>query len=236
MKNSETETILRPVGYIRSSIKERYEAPHQGVLSSGDESFIELLAGNNFEQALDGLAEFERIWVIYSFHLNTTWKPMVKPPRNMGKKVGVFATRSPHRPNGMGLSCVKLVSVQGLRIYITESDILDGSPVYDIKPYLPYSDSFPDSATGWAGRRDEKYYSIIIDEQARQQAEIIRIKEGPNLLNYAKVQLRVNASDTGRKRIELRTAPDVYSLSYRSRSIVYHVDEEKGEVRVLSIV
>jgi tRNA-Thr(GGU) m(6)t(6)A37 methyltransferase TsaA len=99
----------------------------------------------NFEQALKDLEGFERIWVIYLFHLNDSWKPMVTPPRNKGKKVGVFASRSPHRPNGIGLSCVTLNRIEGLNIYISNSDILDGSPVLDIKPYLPWSDSFPDS-------------------------------------------------------------------------------------------
>jgi len=76
---------------------------------------------------------------------------MVTPPRNKGKKVGVFATRSPHRPDNIGLSCVKYIKHEGLKIYISGSDMLDGTPVLDVKPYLPYSDSFPDALTGWAG-------------------------------------------------------------------------------------
>lgn len=236
MNSRQKEHVLRPIGVVHSVVKERYEAAHQGVLAKGDEAWIELEPGNNFEQATEGLAGIERIWVVYAFHLNSNWKPMVKPPRNEGKKVGVFATRAPYRPNGLGLSCVKIVSVAGLRIYISESDILDGSPVFDIKPYLPYSDSFPDAGTGWIGRRDTKYYTVHATALAESKAAEIREKEGPNLLNYAGVQLKVNAADTGRKRIRLREHPDIYDLTYRTRRIIYRVDEENAVVEITDIV
>jgi len=140
-----SEIIFNPIGIVKSGAVGRYETPHQGILAGNSVSIIELNKNNNFEQALTDLIGFERIWVIYNFHLNTSWKPMVSPPRLL-KKIGVFATRSPHRPNHIGMSCVKLEKIEGLKIYISESDILDGSPVLDIKPYLPYADSFPNSS------------------------------------------------------------------------------------------
>ena len=143
------EFVLKPIGIVESQLKQRYETPHQGVLGGKEISTIHLYPHHNFEQAVKDLEGFERIWIIYLFHLNKNWKPLVTPPRNNGKKVGVFASRAPYRPNNIGLSCVKLKKIDGLKIFISESDILDETPVLDIKPYLPYSDSFPDVNTGW---------------------------------------------------------------------------------------
>lgn len=226
-----------PVGYVRSPLKARYETPHQGVLEQEHESFIELLPHKNFEQAITELAGFERIWVIYQFHLNDSWKPMVTPPKNKGKKVGVFASRSPHRPNHIGLSCVKLVKTEGLKVYISGSDILDGSPVFDIKPYLPYSDSFPDSATGWVEAKQSKQYRVIFDAEAENTALRIKDTTGHDLMNYARVQLATEPDNTERKRITLsEPSEDVrtgYRLKYREWNAEYYIDEE--DVIVLRI-
>ena len=113
-----------------------------------------MLPDYNFEAALEDLSGFERIWVIFKFHLNETWNPKVSPPviSPAGRKVGVFASRSPHRPNPIGMSCVELTGVEKRRIYIRNFDMLDGTPVFDIKPYIPAVDAFPGSA---AGRQEE---------------------------------------------------------------------------------
>jgi tRNA-Thr(GGU) m(6)t(6)A37 methyltransferase TsaA len=214
--------ILNPAGYVRSDLKERYEAPRQGTMNASSEAVIELEPGSNFEQALTGLDGFSHLWVVYLFHLNTTWKPMVTPPRNKGKKVGVFATRAPHRPNNIGLSCVRYIKHEGLKIYIGGSDILDGTPVLDIKPYLPYCDSFPDALTGWAGERVQVSYEVRASSLAEEQAAAIREKEGQNLLNYARVQLSVNPDDVSRKRIT-KEDDGKYCLSYRKWRIYYQV-------------
>ena len=140
----QNEITLNPIGFLQSELKKRYETPRQGVLAKGSKAIIHLNPKNNFEQAVKDLDGFDRLWIIYQFHLNKNWKPLVTPPRHTRNKVGVFASRAPYRPNQIGLSCVKLDKVDGLKIYISESDILDDSPVLDIKPYLPYSDSFPD--------------------------------------------------------------------------------------------
>ena len=156
------EITLNPIGFLQSDLKQRYETPRQGVLAKESKAVIILNANENFEQAVKDLEGFERIWVIYQFHLNKNWKPLVTPPRHTRSKVGVFATRAPYRPNHIGLSCVKLDKVDGLKIHISESDILDGSPILDIKPYLPYSDSFPDVKTGWVKKWIRKYLSGYI--------------------------------------------------------------------------
>ena len=101
-----------------------------------------------FDQALEGLAGFDLIWLLFRFHRAARWKPKVLPPRG-GKKQGVFATRSPHRPNFMGFSCVKLEAINGLTLLITGHDLLDGTPILDIKPYLNYADSPTAMRQGW---------------------------------------------------------------------------------------
>jgi len=145
--------ILEPIGIVVNEYDNKYDAPSQGTLGIYDSTAkIVLNKGNNFEQALKFLDGFERIWLIFGFDRVHGWKEMVQPPRNpdpKGHKIGLFATRSPHRPNPIGISCVKLLSINGLEINISEYDLLNGTPIYDIKPYLPYSDSFPEAKAGW---------------------------------------------------------------------------------------
>lgn len=143
------EMNIKPIGFLHCDKKERYEAPRQGIHAKGSTGIIKLNPYCNFEQAVQDLDGFDRIWLIYGFHLNDWWKPLVSPPRFRERKIGLFATRSPFRPNQLGMSCVKLESVKKLKIYISEFDLLDQTPIYDIKPYIPYCDSFPDSETGW---------------------------------------------------------------------------------------
>ena len=91
----------------------------------------------------------ERLWVLSHLHLNTGWNAKVMPPRGERKKRGLFATRSPHRPNNIGLTAVRLVGVEGFTLHVEEIDLLDGTPVLDIKPYVPYADAFPGAHAGW---------------------------------------------------------------------------------------
>src|ERR1035437_343677 len=191
--------VLQPIGSVHSDLVYRYETPRQGVLAGDSMSYIQLESQMNFEQALKHLDGFDRIWVIYLFHLNENWKPMVTPPRHTRKKVGVFATRSPHRPNKIGMSCVKLEKIEGLKVFISESDILDGSPVLDIKPYLPYSDSFPDSATGWVKKNSEEIFEVMFEPTAEAQCIWLKEEAKINLFNFAHLQLEFNPTDLTRK-------------------------------------
>lgn len=226
---------LNPIGFVESHLKERYETPHQGVFGGDTNSVIKLEKNKNFEQALKDLEGFERIWVIYLFHLNDSWKPLVTPPRNDGNKVGVFASRSPHRPNGIGLSCVTLNRIEGLDIYISNSDILDGSPVLDIKPYLPWSDSFPESKTGWAKTGERIVYTLEFTEDALAICNRIFEEDGVNLAGYARVQLAFDPSDTTRKRVN-QVSTDEFGLTYRNWQIIYKIDESKSSVTITNIL
>lgn len=229
------DIIIKPIGYAFSELKNRYESPRQGVLAKGNISVIELKPKNNFEQALKYLDGFERIWVLYQFHLNNNWKPLVNPPRHMRKKVGVFATRAPYRPNHIGMSCVKLEKIEGLKIFISESDILDGSPVIDIKPYLPYSDSFPDAATGWVKKDIENIYEVYFESKARKQCEWLKNESKINLIDFIRLQLEFYPTDFTRKRISKIENDNLFVLAYRTWRIIYKVNEGDKKVTVKEI-
>jgi tRNA-Thr(GGU) m(6)t(6)A37 methyltransferase TsaA len=146
-----------PIGVVHSPFVERVDAPRQPSAAEGVEATIELFAGRDFEHALEDVADWEYLWVLFVFHRNVEeargWRPKVLPPRSTEKR-GVFATRSPHRPNPIGMSVVKLVAIDGLVIRVRNVDILDGSPVLDLKPYVAYADAHPDAREGWLEARD----------------------------------------------------------------------------------
>jgi len=228
------EILIEPVGYLHSDLVYRYETPRQGVLAGGKISVIELIPNNNYEQAVKDLDGFERIWVLYQFHLNSNWKPLVNPPRHTRKKVGVFASRAPYRPNRIGMSCVKLEKVEGLKIFISESDILDGSPVIDIKPYLPYSDSFPNAATGWVKNGIENIFEVRFEPLAVAQCGWLKEVANINLMDFSRLQLEFNPTDDSRKRITTNDSED-YILAYRTWRIIYNVDESAMTVTIKEI-
>jgi len=140
---------LDPIGYVRGTLETKVQAARQPRAAAGTPARIELLPGRNFEHALEDLPHWELIWVIFWFHLNPGWRPKVLPPRSTTGRKGVFATRSPHRPNPIGMSVVRLERVDGLILHIRDADMLDGTPVLDLKPYVAYTDAFPGAGTGW---------------------------------------------------------------------------------------
>jgi tRNA-Thr(GGU) m(6)t(6)A37 methyltransferase TsaA len=157
---NQRQLTLTPIGYIQTPFVSRYDAPHQprghdaGTEKVVAEGVITLNPGENFEQALEDLAGMEKIWILYWFDRNENWKPKVLPPRGAREKRGVFATRAPHRPNPIGLSLVDLLEVRGRTVRVGNVDLLDGTPVLDIKPYLPYLEAHPDARAGWIDEAD----------------------------------------------------------------------------------
>lgn len=148
-----TAFTFQPIAFVRSPYVRRIDAPHQSTVVAGTETgsaadaHIELVA--DFPAAaLRDLAGFERIWLLFVFHRSEGWNAQVKPPRG-GPRRGVLATRSPHRPNAIGLSAVELLAVEERALRVRGVDLLDGTPILDIKPYVPYADAFPQSCAGW---------------------------------------------------------------------------------------
>jgi tRNA-Thr(GGU) m(6)t(6)A37 methyltransferase TsaA len=234
------EITLNSIGFLQSDLKQRYETPRQGVLAKESSAVIHLNPKQNFEQAVKDLDGFDRIWIIYQFHLNKNWKPLVTPPRHTRSKVGVFASRAPYRPNQIGLSCVKLDKVDGLKIFISESDILDGTPVLDIKPYLPYSDSFPNVKTGWAKSSLDEVYNVSFNAKSKKIVEKLKTGKSINFIDYTRIQLEFNPADLSRKRIskviEDGNDKQHFILSYQDWQIHYSVNESKKTVKILDII
>lgn len=149
-----TSLLLTPIGFARTPFTEKAQAPRQAVAGSGEgaEGTLEILPEH--AHALDDLAGFDRIWILFWFHEAARASGKVLPPRSATKR-GVFATRSPHRPNPIGLSAVRLTSVEGLVVRVRDVDLVDGTPILDIKPYIAYADAFPDASTGWLGAPED---------------------------------------------------------------------------------
>jgi tRNA (adenine37-N6)-methyltransferase len=141
--------VLDPIGFLRSPLTTKVQAARQPPVAAGTPARIELLPGRNFEHALEDLARWELIWVLFWFHQNAGWRPKVLPPRSTTGRKGVFATRSPHRPNPIGMSVVRLDRVNGLTLHIRDADMLDGTPILDLKPYVSYTDAHPRAGNGW---------------------------------------------------------------------------------------
>lgn len=141
----------KPIGYVKSVFKTRFGTPRQPLLVPSAQATLELRRDLQPELALEELEKFSHIWLIFEFHenLNKIARPKVHPPRLEGKTVGVFASRSPHRPNPIGLSLVKLEKIEGGTLYLSGIDLIDGSPVLDIKPYIKYVESQPNATEGW---------------------------------------------------------------------------------------
>lgn len=145
-----------PIGFIKSPYKQKFGIPRQPGLVPSAIVYLELLPPFNHPNCVRGLEEFEYVWVQFVFHDSTDegWNPLVRPPRLGGKKkMGVFATRSPHRPNNIGLSLLKLEKInldKGVKLEFSGADLLDGTPVLDIKPYITFVESKPNARSGFA--------------------------------------------------------------------------------------
>ena len=137
---------ITPIGVVHSPFQWREEAPRQANVGDGVEAMIVLRPG--LQNTLQDLIGFERIWVIFGFCYSNGWKHQIVPPRDTVKR-GILSTRSPDRPNALGISCVQLIEISGPRITIKACDMLNGSPVYDIKPYIAAYDAFPHAKAGW---------------------------------------------------------------------------------------
>ncbi|OTG81789.1 tRNA (N6-threonylcarbamoyladenosine(37)-N6)-methyltransferase TrmO [Acinetobacter sp. ANC 4648] len=179
-----TEVSMPIIGYMRSPYKEKFGIPRQPNLVQV-ESYIEMLAPYNDLMAFEGIEEFSHLWLIWQFHDNKNqqdhhkFRPQVRPPRLGGnKKIGVFATRSMYRPAPMGLSVVQLRIVKkvgkSIRVYVTGSDLLDGTPIFDIKPYIHYSDAIMDAQSAYAQERPSIKSVLWSDLAEQEKAELIQ--------------------------------------------------------------
>ena len=154
------DAVFSPIGVVRTPFTERREAPRQPYAAGEAPGTIELLPGHRYEDALRDLDQWTHLWLVYWFHLKAHWRPTVLPPRSRQGRLGVFSTRSPHRPNPIGLSVLRIVRVEGLRVEVLGVDMIDQSPVLDIKPYVPFGDAVPEAGTGWIASDPEPSWEV----------------------------------------------------------------------------
>ena len=212
---------IKPIAYIRSDFVEKFGIPRQSNLAD-TRAEIHFLPEYQNADALREIEAYDYLWLIWEFSesIRDTWSPTVRPPRLGGnRRVGVFATRSPFRPNPIGLSSVKLIGVEfrekeGPVLIVEGADLLDMTPIYDIKPYLPYVDSHPEAKGGFAEEKKDYKLDVNFPEMyleqipAEKRAALIQILEQDPRPSYQKDPVRI------------------YGMSYAGMEIHFRVDKE----------
>lgn len=220
---------LKPIGVFESAQIEPYHAGRQpdelGLFGK-----IKLHSGENFEQALQDIEGCSHLWIIFGFHLNENWKPLVQTPRS-NKKIGVFATRAPYRPNPLGLSLVELINVSGLTLEIGPNDILNNTPIYDIKPYHPEFDIAENAKIDWLETSTFKKNIISFSPFAESQLEFLEQQSLKEIRPFIIRQLEFDATNKSKKRVEEH--PPYWILAYRTWRIDFTIAEDS--IGILSI-
>lgn len=164
---------MKIIATIHNDFTTKFGVPRQSGLVPEVESLIVFEPDYRNPDALRGLTDFSHLWLIWSFHqaIRENWSPTVRPPILGGNtRVGVFATRSPFRPNSIGLSCVRLLSVENTKdygpvIHVSGADLMNGTPIYDIKPYIPYADCHPEATGGFTDVTVKRTVKAVIPEE-----------------------------------------------------------------------
>ena len=175
---------IRPIAHIRTAFAEKFGVPRQSGLAKSLQGQIVFEKEYRNPDALRGLEGFSHLWLIWEFSANRSknpgeWQPTVRPPRLGGNEhMGVFATRSPFRPNSLGLSCVKILSIElsgadGPTITVAGADLMDGTPIYDIKPYIRYADARPEAVCGYVDQLHETCLRVVLPSE---QTDVIEDK------------------------------------------------------------
>lgn len=167
---------IRPIAYISTDFKEKFGIPRQSGRVPALEGKIVFVPEFRDPEAMRGIEDFSHLWLLFDFSEahRENWSPTVRPPRLGGnKRVGVFASRSPFRPNSIGLSCVKFERVEktktdGTVLIVSGVDLLDGTPIYDIKPYLPYADAHPDANGGYGEENRDHRLQVDFPQELLQ--------------------------------------------------------------------
>ena len=218
------EITIKPVAYYRGPFGSKFGIPRQSALAPAVEGRIVFTDMYRVKEALRGLEGFERLWLVWGFSANKPakgeWQPTVRPPRLGGNAaMGVWATRSPYRPNPLGLSCVELVKVDGMDLVVRGADLMDGTPLYDIKPYIPYADAYPDARSGFVNGAPEATLQVVIPEVLPLNA-----KQREALTQILALDPRPAYQDTPGKE---------YGMVFENRNIRFSVQD--GTVTVLTV-
>lgn len=163
---------LNIIGILKSCFREKFGTPRQPHLVPGATATLKIARQYQPEGSLVGLDRFSHVWLLSYFHLNTNtrFSSKVHPPRLKGETIGLFASRSPHRPSPIGLSVARLIKVEGDTLHLSGIDLVDGTPILDVKPYVPESDCFPDASPGWT--KDAPFPSLKVEFEPQALADI----------------------------------------------------------------
>ncbi|MCM8530648.1 MAG: tRNA (N6-threonylcarbamoyladenosine(37)-N6)-methyltransferase TrmO [Lentisphaeraceae bacterium] len=209
------------IGQVKNNCQEFYQVPHQVGILPEMTSVIELTQGENFEMALKDLEGFEKIWVLFVFDRVNHWKPLVQPPRGE-KKVGVFACRSPHRPNPIGISAVDLVKIEGRKVFIRNHDFLDGTPILDIKPYISEVDSYS-VASGWLDEVPQIVpYDLKLKDSVKDKLQFL-LSEELDLFKLVEVSLKVFPFPKSNNRIK-KVSESEFIFAVKTWRIFYTIE------------
>ncbi len=217
--------IFEPIAYLKSNLIDPIDAPQQGVFAKNANAEIDLKKFKQWKEMIYQLEKFSHIWIIFVFHKNNSWKPLVLPPRSENK-VGVFASRSPYRPNPIGISTVRLIEVSESKLIINSHDLLDGTPILDIKPYIAYADSFTNASKGWLA--DCKEYKLKWSAKVLKQLKFLDQWDSTQFKSIITQQLKFNPTDKKRKRVK-KVDPKIetYVLSIRTWRIYFQIVKSK---------
>lgn len=216
---------MKTIARIRNAYDGKFGVPRQSGLVEEVVSEIVFEPEYRAEEALRGIEAFSHLWLIWKFDRaeRETWSPTVRPPRLGGNtRVGVFATRSPYRPNPIGLSCVRLVGVEkgdeGPVLRVAGADLVNGTPIYDIKPYLPYTDCRPEACGGFTDRTEKRTVKVAVpdglacsipEEELKALKAVLREDPRPA---YQEDPDRIYAFEFGGRHIEFRVENGVLTL------------------------
>jgi tRNA (adenine37-N6)-methyltransferase len=221
---------LDPIGVVRSPFHERVDAPRQPSAAPDVEGTVELFPGRGLEDAVQDLDSWDHLWLVVWFDRNEDgYRPKVQPPRSAVKR-GVLATRAPYRPNPIGLSAVRLLRVEGLTLHIRGLDLLDGTPVLDIKPYVAYTDAIPDASRGWLDAPDDPKpaYDVQYALEAVQQLDYLCAVHGIDLKPRIDAALALGPAPHAYRRIRPRGAH--LELAVKEWRAIFCVIERRMQV------
>lgn len=224
------EFVVTPIGVACTPFKDRASAPRQPTAAIGVAGTIVLDPDPRYLHALSDLETFSRIWVLFWFHLNVGWKPMVRPPRSATRR-GLFSTRSPYRPNSIGMSALRLTGIEGHTLHVLDVDLVDGTPVLDVKPYVPYADAFPDSSHGWleSGAIDPvPRFEVELSELAERELAHIAAHGGDPL--RARIIDVLSAGPSPRPYRRIRRDGDDFILAVKDYRARFRVDGHRVSV------
>lgn len=211
---------IKPIAYIQSDFKEKFGIPRQSGRAPSILSRVVFLPEYRTKDALRGIDGFSHLWLIFDFSLSHVkeFTPTVRPPRLGGnERVGVFASRSPFRPNSLGLSSVKLVNVEHTNNYgdvliVSGADLLDGTPIYDIKPYLPFTDCHLDATGGYAEKVKDYKLQVVVSNEL---LSVIPEEKRQGLIECLSDDPRPSFQDDGRE----------YGMNYANFNVKFTVKD-----------